>query len=124
MGRFSDIVMDHFQSPRNLGRLDSPDFVGLAGAPGQSGYLVLHLKVKGDRISAARFQCHNCGATIATGSMLTELILGRTLAECRELTSAELIEALDGLPSDKRHCAGLAIHALHQALEVPPVSDA
>ena len=116
--------MDHFQSPRNLGRLDSPDFVGLFGAPGQSGYLVLHLMVEDDRISDVRFQCHNCGATIATGSMLTELILGRTVAECRELTSAELIKALDGLPPDKRHCAGLAIHALHQALETPTESEA
>ena len=123
MGRFSEIVMDHFQSPRNCGRLESPDLVGLAGAPGQSGYLVLHLMVEDDRISAARFQCHNCGATIATGSMLTELILGRTVAECRELTSAELIKALDGLPPDKSHCAGLAIHALRQALEIPPESE-
>ena len=124
MARFSETVIDRFQSPRNLGRLDSPDCVGLAGAPGQSGYLVLHLMVKDDRISAARFQCHNCGATIATGSMLTELILGRTLEECRQLTSAEFTEALDGLPPDKRHCAGLAIHALHQALETPPEREA
>ena len=76
----------------------------------------MHLKVEEDRISAARFQCHNCGATIATGSMLTELILGRTVAECRELTSAELIEALDGLPPHKRDCAGLAVRALQHAL--------
>lgn len=116
MPRFSATVMDHFQSPRNQGRLEAPNLVGVAGVPGRGPYLVLHLGLNEDRITDAGFQCHGCGATIASGSMLTELVLGRTVAEAQAFDAATVLDALDGLPADKRHCAGLAVNALRQAL--------
>src|SRR5512140_2325172 len=101
MSRFSDTLMDHFQSPRNSGRLEDPAFVGLAGVPGQGRYLVLYVRISDSSISHARFECHGCGVTIACGSALTELITGRTLDECAQLTTRELVDALDGVPPDR-----------------------
>jgi nitrogen fixation NifU-like protein len=76
----------------------------------------LELQLRDDRIVDARFQSHGCGSAIACGSMLTELIIGRSVAEARDLTSDQLAAALDGIPDDKRHCAEAAILALHDAL--------
>ncbi len=76
----------------------------------------MFLKVVDGRIAAATFQTYGCGPTIASGSMLTELIVGRTIAECRKLTTDDLIAALDGVPPDKLHCPALAIGALQDAL--------
>tara|TARA_R110002096_G_scaffold54978_1_gene141516 strand:- start:245 stop:574 length:330 start_codon:yes stop_codon:yes gene_type:complete len=109
--------MDHFQSPRNWGQLEQPDHVGVAGVPGRGRYLVLQLNVKEDRITVARFQSHGCGATIAAGSMLTVLILGRTVSDCLAITADELTSALAGLPPNKQHCAGFAVAALHNAFQ-------
>lgn len=117
MSRYSETVMDHFQSPRNWGRLEIPDGVGVAGTPGRSGYVVLQLAVSAGCIAAVRFQSHGCGATIAAGSMLTEMILGQTPADCRLITAERLLSALDGLPPDKLHCTGLAVRAMWQALD-------
>jgi NifU-like protein involved in Fe-S cluster formation len=94
--------------------------VGVAGVPGEGRYVVLQLAVDRGCISAARFQSHGCGATIASASMLTELLVGRTLHECRELTVEDLLAALGGLPGDKRHCAGFALSALREALADDP----
>ncbi len=116
MSRFSDTLMDHFQSPRNSGRLEDPDFVGLAGVPGQGRYLVLYVRVSERSISHARFECHGCGVTIACGSVLTELILGRTIEECTEITAGDLVEALDGVPPDRGDCPEFALHALGHVL--------
>ena len=120
MSRYSEAVMDHFQSPRNWGRLDRPDHVGVAGVPGQGRYLVLHLRLEGDVVTEARFQSHGCGATIACGSVLTELIVGRDVDAARGVTASTLLEALGGLPPDKGHCAEFAAAALRQALEGAP----
>lgn len=109
MPRFSETVMDHFLSPRNAGPMNSPDLIGVAGTPGRGRHMVLHLKIADDRIIQATFQCHGCGATIAAGSMLTEMITGERIDRCRSLTAGDVVEALDGLPSDKRHCAGFAV---------------
>jgi len=103
-------------APRNSGVLDSPDLTGLAGTPGRGAFMVLFLKLNANRVEAAKYQTYGCGPTIASGSMLTEMIVGRTIAECRELTVEDLIEALDGMPPDKLHCPALAIGALRDAL--------
>ena len=116
MAEFSETVMDHFLSPRNQGRLESPTAVGVAGSPGQGPFLVLQLLICQRRIQDAKFQSHNCGATVASGSMLTELICGQSLDHCRQLTTEDLLEALDGLPPHKRHCADFALSALADAL--------
>jgi nitrogen fixation NifU-like protein len=117
MPRYSATVMDHFQSPRNWGKLDCADLVGVAGVPGRGRLLVLHLKLEAGRIAEAGYQCHGCGATIAAGSMLTELITGRSVDECREFSADDLLGALEGLPPDKRHCARFAVTVLQNVLD-------
>jgi len=117
MGHFSDTLMDHFNSPRNSGRMDNPDLVGIAGTPGNGPYFVLYLRLAGSSIVESRFQTHGCGVSIACGSMLTELIADRTASECLELTAERLGEALDGVPATKIHCPAMAIAALKAALK-------
>jgi nitrogen fixation NifU-like protein len=103
-------------APRNGGAIESPELTGHAGSPGRGAFMILYLRVRDDRISAAKYHTVGCGPTIASGSMLTELIAGRSIAKCRELTVEDLIEALDGVPPDKLHCPALAIGALRDAL--------
>ena len=117
MGRFSETVMDHFMEPRNRGVLDDADAVGVSGSPGNGPYLIVYLKFRGRNVSDVRFQCHECGATVASGSMLTELIADSSIGACQALTADQLAETLGGLPPDKLHCAGMAIHALQSALK-------
>jgi nitrogen fixation protein NifU and related proteins len=116
MARFSETLTEHVMAPQNAGVLENPDLTGHAGTPGRGAFLILFLKVQSDRIVAARYQTYGCGPTIAAGSMLTELIVGRTIDECRALTVEDLILALDGVPPDKLHCPALAIGALRDAL--------
>ena len=112
MPRFSDTVMAHFEAPSNRGRLEHPDGVGLVGTPGAGAFFLLGLHVAGGRVTAARFECHGCGAFVACGSVLTELVIGRDVASCKAITQLELVEALDGLTPDKQHCLDTALHAL------------
>ncbi len=116
MATYSETLTEHVMAPRNAGVLDHPDLTGHAGAPGRGAFMILFLRVKEGRIAAAMYQTIGCGPTIASGSMLTELILGRTIGECRALTAKNLIDALDGMPPDKLHCPALAIAALRDAL--------
>ena len=116
MAKYSETLTEHVMAPRNGGVMDAPDLTGHAGAPGRGAFLILFLKVRDGRIAAAKYHTIGCGPTIASGSMLTEMIVGRTIAECRELTVEDLIEALDGVPPDKLHCPALAIGALQDAL--------
>jgi nitrogen fixation NifU-like protein len=125
MGRFSDTLMDHFLAPRNSGALEAPDATGHAGVPGHGPFLILYLRMDGSRVVAAKFQTVGCGPTIACGSMLTEMITGRTVAECVELTTESLIQALDGVPPDKLHSPALAITAAsptHKCSSIPSQS--
>ena len=119
MARFSETLTEHVMAPRNAGVMEDPDLTGHAGTPGRGAFLILFLKVQDDRIAAAKYQTYGCGPTIAAGSMLTELIVGRTIAECRELTTDDLIAALDGVPPDKLHCPALAIGALQDPSKSP-----
>jgi len=116
MAKYSEMLTEHVTQPRNSGVLETPDLTGHAGAPGRGAFLILFLQVREGRIAEAKYRTHGCGPTIASGSMLTEMIVGRTIAECRELTVEDLIEALDGVPPDKLHCPALAIGALRDAL--------
>ena len=102
--------------------MEQPDLTGHAGTTGRGAFLILFLRVEEGRVAAAKYHTAGCGPTIACGSMLSELVLGRSIAECRELTAEDLIEALDGVPPDKLHCPALAIGALRDApgrCEVP-----
>jgi len=117
MSHYSETVMEHFLEPRNWGQLEKPDCVGVAGSPGRGRFLVLQVRLTGDQISEVRFQSHGCGATIASGSMLSEMILKRSIAESLNISAEELTAALGGLPPDKKHCSGFAIAALHNAID-------
>ena len=109
--------MDHFAAPRNSGAFESPDATGHAGSPGRGPFLILYLRMKGNQVQAAKFQTYGCGPTIACGSVLTEMITGRSVADCLQLTAQSLIDALDGVPPDKLHSPALAIAALRDALK-------
>jgi nitrogen fixation NifU-like protein len=117
MSGFSDILMEHFQSPRNQGPMEAPDRIGLVGTPGQGPFLLLCVRLKDGYVTQARYQTYGCGASIACGSMLTEMIIGRAIAECLALTPEQLIDALGGVPPHKQHCPAMAIGALRAALE-------
>jgi nitrogen fixation NifU-like protein len=114
--RFSDILMDHFNAPRNSGAMDKPDCIGLVGVPGQGPFLLLCLRVEDGYVVEARYQTHGCGASIAAGSMLTVLIMQRSVGDCLAITADQLTEALGGVPPDKLHCPAMAIAALRNAL--------
>jgi nitrogen fixation NifU-like protein len=116
MGKYSDTMMDHVLSPRNGGVMEHPDLTGHVGTPGRGAFLILFLRVADGRITGAKYHTVGCGPTIACGSMLSELVVGRTIADCRELTTDDLIGALEGVPPDKLHCPAMAIAALHDAL--------
>jgi nitrogen fixation NifU-like protein len=116
MGKYSETLTEHVMAPRNGGSLEEPDLTGHAGAPSRGAFMIIYLKVQDEWITAAKYHTIGCGPTIASGSMLTEMIVGRSIVECRELTVENLIEALDGVPSDKLHCPALAIGALRDAL--------
>jgi nitrogen fixation protein NifU and related proteins len=109
MGQFSEILMDHFNSPRNSGRMEAPDRVGIAGTPGNGAYVALYFRRTDDVISEARFQTHGYGVSIACGSMLSEMIIGRAADACLELTPERLSEALDGVPGSKLRRRTLAL---------------
>lgn len=119
MSRFSETLMDHFHAPRNVGAMEAPDCVGQAGTLGQGPFMVLALRLDGDRVAEARYRTVGCGVSIASGSALTELIVGRSTAECVALTPEDIIAALDGVPPDKLHGPALAIAALRDALSRP-----
>jgi nitrogen fixation NifU-like protein len=116
MSKYSETLTEHVMAPRNGGALENPDLTGHAGAPGRGAFMILYLRVQDERVSAAKYQTVGCGPTIASGSILTELIVGRAIGECRDITIEHLIEALDGMPPDKIHCQALAIGALKDAL--------
>lgn len=114
---YSPKVMDHFQNPRNVGEMPDADAVGKAGSPSCGDILRLYLKIENDRVSRASFKTFGCGAAIATSSILTELVQGKSLGELAALTNAQVAEALGGLPPIKMHCSVLAEQALRSALE-------
>jgi nitrogen fixation NifU-like protein len=124
MAKYSETLTEHVMTPRNGGTIENPDLTGHAGAPGRGAFMILYLKIQNQRIAAAKYHTVGCGPTIASGSMLTEMIAGRPIAECRGLTVENLIEALDGMPPDKMHCPALAIGALKDALAKWPAGAA
>lgn len=116
-GPYSDKVMDHFMHPRNMGEIKDPDGIGEVGNPACGDVMKLYLKIEGDRIIDAKFKTFGCGAAIASSSMTTELIKGKTIAEALRLSNEAVSEALGGLPPAKEHCSVLAEDALKAALE-------
>lgn len=113
---YSEKVMDHFMHPRNVGEMDNPDGVGQVGNPVCGDIMKIFLKIKDDRIEDIKFKTFGCGAAIATSSMVTELVKGKTLDEAMQISNQAVAEALDGLPAPKMHCSNLAADALHAAI--------
>ena len=114
---YSEKVMDHFQNPRNVGKLESPDGVAKEGNPICGDVVELAIMVKDNRIEEAKFQTFGCCAAIATSSMITEMVKGKTLEEAEQISKKAVAEALDGLPPAKMHCSNLAADALHGAIQ-------
>lgn len=114
---YTEKVMDHFTSPRNVGEITEPDGVGQVGNPACGDIMKIYLKVKDERIDDIKFKTFGCGAAIATSSILTEMVKGKTLGEAMTVTNKAVAEALGGLPPQKMHCSNLAADALHKAIE-------
>ncbi len=114
---YSEKVMDHFRNPRNMGEMENPDGVGKVGNPMCGDIMELYIRVENDIITDAKFMTFGCGAAIATSSMVTELVKGKSLEEALKISNATVAEALDGLPPVKMHCSVLAEDALKAAVE-------
>ncbi|MEE8413204.1 MAG: Fe-S cluster assembly scaffold protein NifU [Dehalococcoidales bacterium] len=114
---YSAKVMEHFQNPRNVGDMENPDGLGHVGNPVCGDIMELYIRVKDNIITDAKFKTFGCGAAIATSSMVTELVIGKTIEEAMEISNKAVVEALDGLPAIKMHCSVLAEEALKSAIE-------
>ncbi|HKM39456.1 MAG TPA: Fe-S cluster assembly scaffold protein NifU [bacterium] len=113
---YTDRVMDHFTRPRNVGEIDNPDGIGQVGNPVCGDIMKMTIRIKDDRIEDIKFKTFGCGAAIATSSMVTELVKGKTVAEALEVSNQTVAKALGGLPGQKMHCSNLAADALHKAI--------
>ena len=116
-GPYSEKVMDHFMHPRNVGEIKDPDGIGKVGNPVCGDIMEMYIKVKDNVITDVKFKTFGCGAAIATSSMATEMIKGKTIEEALKLTNKVVAEALDGLPPVKMHCSVLAEDAVKGAID-------
>lgn len=114
---YSDTVMEHFTNPRNMGEIPDADAIADVGNPACGDMMRLYLKIEDGKIVDAKFKTFGCGAAIASSSMLTELIKGKTVEEAAAITNQKVVDALDGLPPVKRHCSVMAEEALANALK-------
>jgi nitrogen fixation NifU-like protein len=113
---YSEKVLDHFSNPRNVGEIENADGVGEVGNAKCGDIMKMYIKVDNGVISDVKFKTFGCGAAVATSSMATELVKGKTIQEALEVTNKAVMEALDGLPPVKVHCSLLAEEAIHAAL--------
>ena len=115
---YSEKVMDHFTNPRNVGEIPDANAVGQVGNPQCGDIMKIYMKINDDTqvIEDVKFKTFGCGAAIATSSMATELVKGKTVDESLALTNKAVAEALDGLPPIKMHCSNLAEEAVHAAI--------
>jgi nitrogen fixation NifU-like protein len=114
---YSEKVMDHFKNPRNVGEMEDPDGVGRVGNPVCGDVMELYIKVNDGIIVDAKFKTFGCAAAIATSSMVTDMVKGKSLEEALKISNKAVVEALDGLPPAKVHCSVLAEDALKSAIE-------
>ncbi len=114
---YSEKVMDHFQNPRNVGKMEDADGVGEVGNAKCGDIMKMYIKVEDDIITDVKFNTFGCGSAIASSSMATEMIKGKPVSEALELTNKAVVEALDGLPAQKVHCSVLAEEAIKAAIE-------
>ena len=108
--------MDHFMNPRNVGELENPDGTGVYGSPVCGDMMQVQIKVKDDVITDAKFKTFGCGSAIASSSMATEMIIGKTIDEALDIGNKKIVDELGGLPAVKIHCSVLADHAIKSAI--------
>ncbi len=117
MALYSEKVMDHFMNPRNVGAIENASGVGEVGNAKCGDIMKIYLKIENDIIEDVKFETFGCGSAIASSSMATEMIMGKSIHEALELTNKAVAEALDGLPAHKMHCSVLAEEAIKNALK-------
>jgi nitrogen fixation NifU-like protein len=117
MSQYGEKVMEHFAHPRNVGEMENPDGIGKVGNPVCGDIMNLYLRVKDGVIADATFKTFGCGAAIATSSMVTELVKGKTVEDALSISNRAVAEALGGLPPIKMHCSVLAEEALKAAID-------
>ncbi len=115
---YSEKVMDHFSNPRNVGEIEDANAVGQVGNPKCGDIMKIYMKINNDtkQIEDVKFKTFGCGAAVATSSMATEMVKGKTIDEALAITNVAVAEALDGLPPVKMHCSNLAQEAIHSAI--------
>ncbi|KGP75068.1 nitrogen fixation protein NifU [Desulfosporosinus sp. Tol-M] len=114
---YTEKVMDHFTNPRNVGEIANADGIGEVGNAKCGDIMRIYLDIEGDTIKDVKFKTFGCGAAVATSSMVTEMVKGKTIEEALVISNAAVAEALGGLPPEKMHCSNLAADALHKAIE-------
>jgi nitrogen fixation protein NifU and related proteins len=115
---YTDLVMDHFTNPRNVGEIEDADGIGQIGNPVCGDVMRITIAVDaGDHIENVKFKTFGCGAAVATSSMVTEMVMGKSLQEAADISNKAVAEALGGLPPNKMHCSNLAADALHLAIQ-------
>lgn len=117
MWDYSEKVMDHYRHPRNVGTIKDADAVGTAGSLVCGDQLKIYLKIKDNIVTDAKFQTFGCGSAVASSSILTEMIIGKTIDEVRKITNKDIADELDGLPPEKMHCSVMGYEALEDALK-------
>lgn len=116
-GPYNATVMDHFMNPRNVGEIEDASGVGEVGNPACGDMMRLYLKIENGRVVDAKFRTFGCGAAIASSSMLTEMLKGKTVEEARAISNRHVADALGGLPPVKIHCSVMAEQAVKAALD-------
>ena len=117
MALYSEVVMDHFMNPRNVGTIENASGVGEVGNAKCGDIMKIYLQIENDILVDVKFETFGCGSAIASSSMATEMIKGKSIHEALELTNKAVAEALDGLPAHKMHCSVLAEEAIKKALQ-------
>ena len=117
MALYTETVMDHFMNPRNVGHIEEADGVGEVGNAVCGDIMKMYIKVDDDVITDVKFETFGCGSAIASTSMATEMIKGKTLDEALAVTNKEVVDALGGLPAHKLHCSVLAEESIHAAID-------
>ena len=117
--QYSQKVLDHFMKPHNIGKIENPDACATEGSPACGDQISIYLKIndKTQIIEDIKFQSYGCASNIATGSIITDIALGKTLEEAKKISWKEAADALDGLPPIKMHCSVLAVDTLHKAIK-------